>query len=69
MIFEKIERNLEIDISIKKLKDKIRKLENKKKFNIEYIHKKCKHEWVLDSLFFQYDDRPVKCKICNLVKY
>lgn len=69
MIYEKIERNREIDLSIKELKDKIRKLENEKKFNINYILKNCKHQWILDRAYFQYDERPNKCKICNLIKY
>lgn len=69
MIQEKINRNRDIDNEISKLEKQIKLLKNEKKININYILKNCKHKWVLDTSYFQYDERPNKCKKCNMMRF
>ena len=69
MIQEKLNRNRDIDNEISKLKNQIQSLKNEKKININYILKNCKHEWVFDKSHFYYDERPSKCKNCNLIRF
>ena len=68
-INEKINRNNDIDEEIKSLKKQIQLLKNEKKSIINYILKNCNHEWELDRSYFQYDERPNKCKKCNLMRF
>ena len=65
---EKIIRNKEINKEIKLLKEKIYSLSQEKKINNVFIFDNCKHNWVLDRRYFQYDERPNRCTICNMVK-
>jgi uncharacterized protein YaaR (DUF327 family) len=68
MIEEKLKRNKEIRQMIVDLNTKIKELKNEKKMNDIFIFKNCVHEWVLAREYFQYDERPNKCKKCNLVR-
>ena len=65
---EKIIRNKEINKEIKSLKEKIYSLSQEKKINEVFIFNNCEHNWVLDHRYFQYDERPNRCTICNMVK-
>ena len=68
MIDEKLKRNIEIRQMIVELNTKIKDLKYEKKMNDIFIFKNCEHEWVLAREYFQYDERPNKCKKCNLVR-
>jgi hypothetical protein len=68
MIKHKMERNKQINSELKVLKSKIKELDNEKKMNNIYIFNNCEHKWVLAREYFQYDERPNKCIICNLVR-
>ena len=68
MIEEKLKRNIEIRQMIVDLNTKIKGLKYEKKMNDIFIFKHCEHEWVLAPEYFQYDERPNKCKKCNLVR-
>lgn len=68
MIEEKLKRNIEIRQMIVDLNTKIKELKYEKKMNDIFIFKNCDHEWVLSPEYFQYDERPNKCKKCNLVR-
>jgi len=68
MIKQKLQRNKEINDEIKLLKSKLKELSNEKKMNNIYIFSNCQHTWVLAREYFQYDERPNKCTICNMIR-
>ena len=68
IIKDKMNRNKNIKSEIRNLKEKIYMLNQEKKINDVFIFNNCQHNWVKDRNFFQYDDRPIRCTKCNMVR-
>ena len=64
----KQELNFEIQKEISELTSKLSTLKKEYKLNNVFIFKNCKHNWVLDTRFFAYDERPNICTKCNMVR-
>ena len=68
IIKDKMNRNKEIKDEIKTLKEKIYMLSQEQKINDVFIFSNCAHNWIKDSNYFQYDERPNRCTKCNMIR-
>ena len=59
-------QQIEKEISI--LKNKLFHLNKDVKDINKLILQNCEHNWIRDSTYFSYDERPYKCTICNMIK-
>ena len=68
IIKDKLSRNKYIKSEIQNLKEKIYMLRQEKKINDVFIFNNCEHNWIKDTKYFQYDERPNRCTKCNMVR-
>ena len=68
IIKDKMNRNKEIKDEIKTLKEKIYMLSQEQKINDVFIFSNGVHNWIKDSNYFQYDERPNRCTKCNMIR-